>query len=277
MEQGKTHQLKIACLQMEVAFCDPDENFARAGEMIAQAMEQSPDVLLLPETWNTGFFPQEDLEALCDQDGQRVCREIGALAKQYHVNIVAGSVSNLRGGKIYNTAMVFDRSGSCIAQYDKTHLFTPAGEDRFYTPGEQLCTFTLDGVRCGMVVCYDIRFPELSRTLAVAGMEVLFVSAQWLRQRIDHLRSLSVARAIENQVYVACCNACGTAGETVYSGSSAIISPRGETLAQAGEVPQILTAPCPMQTLQDIRSAIPVFRDRRPELYQTVCAAADDL
>lgn len=260
--------MKVTCLQMDMKLGCPDENFAKAEQMIRQAMSEQPDVLVLPETWNTGFFPKEELAALSDRDGQRVKAEIGALAKEYRVNIVAGSVSNLREEKVYNTAMVFDRTGQCIASYDKTHLFTPMGEDDYFTPGDHLCRFQLDGVQCGIIICYDVRFPELTRSLTVPGLDVLFVVSQWPKVRTFHLRTLTTARAIENQMFVVCCNSCGTAGETVYGGNSAIIDPWGELLAAAGEQEQQLTAQCALETLTQIRNTIPVFRDRRPALYQ---------
>lgn len=260
--------MKVTCLQMNMEFGCPDENFAKAGQMIREAMADQPDVLVLPETWNTGFFPKNDLAQLCDRDGQRVKAEIGKLAKEYQVNIVAGSVSNLRDGKVYNTAMVFDRTGACVADYDKTHLFTPMGEDDYYTPGDHLCRFPLDGVQCGLIICYDVRFPELIRSLTVPGLDMLFVVSQWPKVRTFHLRTLTTARAIENQMFVVCCNSCGMAGETVYGGNSAIIDPWGETLALAGQQEQQLTAVCRLETLTQIRNTIPVFRDRRPALYQ---------
>ncbi len=260
--------MKVSCIQMDMLFGQVEENYAHAKALIAQAMEAQPDVLVLPETWTTGFFPRENLEVLCDRDCARVKAEMGALAKQHRVNIVAGSVPNLRSGKIYNTACVFDRTGACVAEYDKTHLFTPSGEDDFFTPGDHLCRFTLDGVSCGLIICYDIRFPELTRSLTVPGLDMLFVVAQWPKIRTHHLRSLSIARAIENQMFLVCCNSCGTAGATVHGGNSSIVDPWGETLALAGEAEQILTAHCDLEILTNIRSTIPVFRDRRPELYQ---------
>ena len=260
--------MKVACLQMDMLLAKPEENFSHAAKLVKQAMKDKPDVLVLPETWNTGFFPRENLQALCDRDGSRVKQVFGALAERYQVNIVAGSVSNLRGGKVYNTAMVFDRTGVCIASYDKTHLFTPMGEDNYYTPGDRLCTFVLDGVKCGLIICYDVRFPELTRSLTVPGLDMLFVVSQWPKVRTFHLRSLTTARAIENQMFLVCCNSCGTAGQTVYGGNSAIIDPWGETVALAGETEEILTADCDLQILTNIRGSIPVFRDRRPSLYQ---------
>ena len=260
--------MKVACLQMDMLLAKPEENFSHAAELVKRAMKDKPDVLVLPETWNTGFFPRENLQALCDRDGSRVRQVFGALAERYQVNIVAGSVSNVRGSKVYNTAMVFDRTGACIASYDKTHLFTPMGEDNYYTPGDRLCTFVLDGVKCGLIICYDVRFPELTRSLTVPGLEILFVVSQWPKVRTFHLRSLTTARAIENQMFLVCCNSCGPAGQTVYGGNSAIIDPWGETVALAGETEEILTADCDLQILTNIRGSIPVFRDRRPSLYK---------
>lgn len=259
--------MKVSCLQMNMELGNPAKNFQGANRLICKAMEGNPDVLVLPETWNTGFFPKDTLREMSCKDGAEVKEHIGSLARQFGVNIVAGSVSNVRGDNVYNTAFVFDRQGSCIAQYDKTHLFTPMGEDAFYTAGDHLCRFTLDGISCGLIICYDVRFPELVRSLALPGLDMLFVVSQWPKVRTFHLRTLTTARAIENQMFVACCNSCGVAGDTVYGGSSAIIDPLGDTLALAGAEEEILTAECNMDILAQIRGNIPVFRDRRPELY----------
>lgn len=259
--------MKISCIQMDMAFGAADENFERAKQLIRAAAQENPDVIVLPETWNTGFFPRENLPALCDTDCARVKQELGALAAELHVNLVAGSVSNVREGRVYNTACVFDRAGSCVAQYDKTHLFTPMGEHEFYTPGDHVCRFRLDGVECGLIICYDIRFPELTRSLSLSGAQMLFVVSQWPQARVEHLSTLVRARAIENQMFAVCCNSCAAAGETKYAGASAVVDPWGKTLAQAAEHEEIITAACDMAVVGDIRQSINVFRDRRPELY----------
>ena len=260
--------MRVSCIQMDMHLGCPEENFPRAASLIAEAARQKPDVIVLPETWNTGFFPRENLETLCDWDGQRTKAEIGALAARYQVHIVAGSVSNRRGGRVYNTAMVFDRAGSCVVSYDKTHLFSPMGENDFYTPGDTLCRFTLDGLRCALVICYDIRFPELIRRLVLPGLDMLFVVSQWPETRISHLQTLIAARAIENQMFVVCCNSCGTAGEVRYGGCSAVLDPWGQSIAAARAGETILQADCDPEILQRIHATIPVFRDRRPELYR---------
>ena len=182
------------------------------------------------------------------------------------MNIVAGSVSNLRGGKIFNTAAVFDRKGACIAEYDKMHLFTPMGEDGFYARGDHICVFSLDGIKCGVIICYDLRFPELTRRLSLDGIEMLFVVSQWPRERIAHFRCLTAARAIENQIFVVNCNSCSAADSTVYGGTSAVIDPLGRTLALAEETEEILSAECDMNLAEEVRGSMPVFRDRHPGL-----------
>lgn len=260
--------MKISCIQMDMLLGEPEKNFRKAKELIEKtAKEEKPDVIVLPETWNTGFFPKENLASLSDRDGKQVKTEFGALAKALSVNLVAGSVANLKNGKVYNTSFVFSRKGELVGEYDKTHLFTPMGEDNSFMKGDHLTSFTLDGIRCGVIICYDIRFPELTRTLSVAGLDILFVVSQWPLVRVPHLRALTKARAIENQMFVVCCNSCGKAGETVYGGNSTIHDPWGEVLAEAGEKECVVSADCRTEVLGGIRDSINVFRDRRPELY----------
>lgn len=260
--------MKISCIQMDMRLGDPDYNFAHAEALIRRtAAAEHPDVLLLPETWNTGFFP-EDLAASADEDGRRTKAVFSALARELNVNIVCGSVANRRADGFYNTAYVFDRTGQVAAEYDKTHLFTPSGEHEHFRSGSGTCLFTLDGKKCGLIICYDIRFPELTRTMTLQGVDLLFVVAQWPNKRSMHLETLARARAIENQMFLALCNSVGTAGATRNGGRSAIIDPWGEYLARAGEDEEVITAQADFSVIEGIRSSINVFRDRRPDLYR---------
>ena len=260
--------MRIACAQMDVLLGKPEENLIHAKDLVRKAAAVGADVVLIPETWNVGFFPKDGLSEMADRDGKRIKTEMGALAKELAVNLIAGSIADLRGGKVFNTAYVFDREGVCVASYDKTHLFSPMGEHEAFAPGDHVTDFSLDGVKCGLITCYDIRFPELTRTLALRGIDILFVPAQWPAVRTEHWRTLTKARAIENQIFLACCNGCGTAGETVYGGNSAIYDPWGVVLAVAGETEEIISADCDLSIIADIRSSMHVFADRRPELYK---------
>lgn len=262
--------MRVTCVQMEMAFARPDENFELAERLVRRAaLEEKPDVILLPELWNTGFFPKESLGALADRDCQRTRALLGPLAKELGVNLVGGSVTNLREGRLYNTALAFDRGGECVAEYDKTHLFSPLEEHLHFQAGDHLCAFQLDGVACGLMICYDLRFPELARSLALKGVQVLFLPAQWPAKRAGHLRLLCEARAVENQMFLACCNSCGAdgAGER-FGGNSAVVDPWGTVLARAAGGPCFASADCDLSVVAGIRESINVFRDRRPSVYE---------
>ena len=261
--------MRICAIQMTMRPFDAPYNFVHAEELIRRAAQDGADVVVLPEMWNTGFFPCERVRASSDCDGEETRTRLGALARELNVNLVAGSVSNRRGGALTNTAFVFDRSGACIAEYDKVHLFAPMGERALYRAGDRAVTFALDGHRCGILLCYDLRFPELARTLALAGAEVLFVPAQWPAARIAHYELLLAARAVEDQAFVVGCNSCGTMEGVAFGGSSRILDPLGEPLAAAGGGEEELVCAEPdFSLLTKVRSAIDVYHARRGEVYR---------
>lgn len=259
--------MKVSCIQMNVKLAQPDVNYQEAERLLREAAKGNPDVILLPELWDVGFFPKHNLKEVSDPDAKRLLAFGSRMAKELGINLVAGSVACLRGDKVYNTACVFDREGNLVTSYDKTHLFSPMGEDDYFTKGDHVCRFQLDGHNCGIIICYDVRFPELTRAMTVPGIEMLFMVSQWPIVRVPHLQVLTTARAIENQMYLACCNACGVAGETRYGGASRIVSPWGEVLASAGDGPEIIAADCDFGVTQQIRQSMHIFADRRPELY----------
>ena len=261
--------MRVSSIQMNMAFASPDENYRRAEELIRKAViENNPDTVVLPETWNLGFFPRENLFALSDKEGERTKALLSRLSKELGVNIVGGSVVRSQGEDVKNTCYVYSRSGELVASYDKTHLFSPMDEDKYFKKGDHISLFSLDGVKCGVIICYDIRFPELVRTMALKGMDVLFVVSQWPKVRIPHLETLTRARAIENQMFLVLSNSAGRAGKTQYGGSSLILSPWGEILASLeDEKENIISANLDMSVISDIRNSINVFSDRRPEIY----------
>ena len=158
--------MKVSSIQMNMVFSDPDENYRRAEELIRKTVEENrPDTVVLPETWNLGFFPRENLLALSDKEGERTKTLLSRLSKEMNVNIVGGSVVRSDGEDVRNTCYVYSRTGELLASYDKTHLFSPMDEDKFFKKGDHTSLFTLDGVKCGVIICYDIRFPELIRTM----------------------------------------------------------------------------------------------------------------
>lgn len=260
--------MKVSAIQMDMEFAAPEKNFKKAEELIRVAAKEKPDTIVLPETWNTGFFPIENTEELSDKDGKQTIDLLSRLSKELNVNIVGGSVVNKKEGGIYNSSYIFNREGECIAQYDKTHLFSYMHEDDHFKKGVKVTTFELDGIKCGIIICYDVRFLELVRTLTLQGIKILFVVAQWPVPRLRHWEILNTARAIENQIYVVCVNSCGTAGETVYAGHSALIDPWGESIVKASDKEEIITGELDLGIVDKIRNTINVYKDRRTDLYK---------
>lgn len=260
--------MRLSAVQMTMRPLDAAHNFAHAEALIRRAAAEGADVIVLPEMWNTGFVPAETIASAADRDGAEAKARLGALARELRVNLMAGSIANDRGGCLTNTAYVFDRAGACVAEYDKVHLFTLMGEEKFFRAGSRTVTFSLDGHPCGVIICYDLRFPELARTLALAGAELLFVPAQWPAARVGHYEALLAARAIENECFVVGCNSCGDINGVTFGGSSRILDPLGAALAAAGGDEVILTADIDFAQAAAARRTIPVLRDRRSEVYR---------
>lgn len=260
--------LKITAIQMNMIFEEPEKNYLKVEELIKTAAKEKPDTIVLPEAWNTGFFPKKNIDNLADNNGERTIKLLSRLGKELNLNIVAGSVVNKKKDGIYNTSYIFNRKGECIGEYDKTHLFSPMHEDDYFNKGNKSITFELDGVKCGIIICYDVRFLELVRTLTLKGIKVLFVPAQWPTPRVKHWEILNLARAIENQIFVVNVNSCGVAGETIYAGHSSIIDPWGEYIEKAGSKEELITGELDMEVIDKIRDTINVYNDRRPDLYK---------
>lgn len=259
--------MKISILQLRITVGDRDGNEESLYLMMEEAAKDRPDVVLLPELWDIGFFPRP-LKDFADPGGERAKSFLSALARRYGVAIVGGSVARAESDGVHNTSFVFDKSGSLVASYDKTHLFSPAHEGKYFRAGDDISVFSLCGVKCGIVICYDLRFPEATRRLALAGCAVLFLPAEWPLSRLDHWRVLTRARAIENQIFVAACNGSGAFAKGMpLAGHSAIIDPWGIRLKEAGEGGEIITASCDLDARTHSKSFMDVFGDRRPDLY----------
>ncbi|MGO4544906.1 carbon-nitrogen family hydrolase [Paenibacillus sp. 2TAB23] len=264
-----SQQLRLALLQMNIEAGNPEVNFTKLGVMLEEAVSQSvkPDVIMFPEMWNTGYALTE-IKTIADKDGARTKAFLSDFSKKHQVHIIGGSIAELKGENVYNTIYAFDRSGEQIADYSKIHLFRLMDEEKYLAAGEKPGRLELEGSGAGMMICYDIRFPELARKLALDGAKLLFVPAEWPHPRLHHWKTLLTARAIENQMFVVACNRMGTSGDTQFFGHSLILDPWGETVAEAGEEETILYADIDLALVDSVRSKIPVFEDRRPTLYE---------
>lgn len=258
--------MKIACVQMDIAFGNPDENFLKVQRYIEEATSNGADTIVLPEMWNTGYALTE-LNTLADNDGQKTKELLVNFARSHKVNIVGGSVSTKRNGQFFNTMYVVNREGELVSEYDKAHLFKLMDEHHYMEAGQSANLFTLDGIECGGVICYDLRFPEWIRKHVLQGAKVMFIPAEWPQKRIDHWQILLQARAIENQCFIVAVNRVGSDPNNEFNGHSMVIAPWGELLVANEEAEGIYYAELNLEEIERVRKTIPIFQDRRPELY----------
>lgn len=263
-----TTKLRLALVQMNIEAGNPDVNFAKMLKRLEDAVSHhpKPELIVLPEMWNTGYA-LEQIHALADPDGERTKKLLSDFCQRHEVSVLAGSIAQRRGDAVTNTVHIFDRSGEVIGEYSKIHLFQLMNEHLHLQAGNTPGRFSIGEIPAAVMICYDIRFPELARTLALGGAKILFVPAEWPHPRLHHWRTLLQARAIENQMFVVSCNTVGDSGGTSFFGHSMVIDPWGEVLAEAGDAETILTAEIDLALADEVRGRIPVFADRRPNLY----------
>ncbi|MCR2802957.1 carbon-nitrogen family hydrolase [Paenibacillus soyae] len=264
-----TKKLRLALLQMPIDAGRPESNKKKLEALLEEAVSagEKPDAILFPEMWNTGYALTE-IDKLADRNGEETLAYLSAFAQTHGVYLIGGSIAEGREDGVYNTMFAMDREGRAIGQYSKIHLFRLMDEEKYLKAGSEPGELVIEGERAGMMICYDIRFPELARTLALGGAKLLFVPAEWPNPRLHHWRTLLTARAIENQMYVVACNRMGISGETSFFGHSMVIDPWGEIIAEAGEEETILRCEIDLALVDEVRSRIPVFEDRRPSLYR---------
>lgn len=245
-------------------------NLERIQNVFAEEDFADTDVVVLPEMW-TSSYDLENIQNHACHHLEPAKSIIVELAQKYDVNIVAGSVANKKDDpdKVYNTAFVIDRNGELVHEYSKMHLVPMLNEPEFLAAGQdKMETFTLDGNTCGIVICYDLRFPELFRDLALKGATSIFVVAEWPMARKSHWETLTRARAIENQLYMVAADTYGEIGDQEYAGRSMIIGPFGESVDEAQDFGDAaLTGRVDGNEVDRIRKEVPIFDSRKREMY----------
>ncbi len=262
--------MKVAAAQISCSLGDIQANVKKIADFAKLAKERGAELVVFPEMADTGYA-MSTIRAKAMPWSEGAVPNLRRTARELSLALVCG-VSERDGDHIYNSQIVIDRSGEIIAKYRKTHLFAPApvAEHLCFKPGESLEHFELGSFSIGLSICYDLRFPEVYRGLATAHRTSVFViSSAWPFPRLEHFRTLCLARAIENQSYLVVANRVGTDNGVTFCGSSAVIDPSGKIIAAAStDREEIIVGELSDQILQTVRSAMPVFEDRRPELYR---------
>jgi omega-amidase len=266
-------KISISLAQMNLVFGQPQKNLENAERMIRTAHKNQSTLILFPELWSTSH----DLNDYHNHIASNVIiqKRLAVLARKYPITI-GGSLLEASSDDPNNLFNVFtilqpDPASNQLPEeikYRKIHLFRLMDEHKWMQSGEKMQTAQLPWALAGMSICYDLRFPEMFRRYALQGVQIILLVAAWPIQRIDHWKTLLRARAIENQVFMIAVNCVGNSGRTTFGGSSAVISPWGETLIEGSQIEEeLLTIEIDMEQVDHVRQKLPIFDDRRPDIY----------
>jgi omega-amidase len=255
--------LNIHAVQHDIVWEDKAATHVRVADLLPTQPPAAGSLVVFPEMFATGFSLNTSVTD--DSASHETTKFLQQLARRHHVAVLAGIVGRNAAGRPGNQALALAPDGSELARYTKLRPFTPGGETAHYTPGERAVVFEWQGWRVAPFVCYDLRFPELIRPVAAAGVDLLVFIASWPDKRIAHWVKLLQARAIENQCYVVGVNRVGTDPDHHYCGRSLVVDYFGEILADAGAGEGVITAALDRAALDQYRAGLPFLKDIRPE------------
>lgn len=269
---------RLALCQMEVVD-DKVKNIARALEMLEKSADLKSDIAVLPEMFNCPYDSSRFDSYAETIDSSHTLSAISKKAAELGIYVAAGSIPERAGEKIYNTCVVFDRTGQIIGRHRKMHLFDidVAGKIRFMESevlsyGNEVTIVKTEFCKIGIAICYDIRFPELSRLMSLQGAKVIIVPGAFnMVTGPAHWEILIRTRALDNQVYLAAASPARslTASYTAY-GNSMIASPWGTVIKRASEKEEIIYADIDLAEVERTRRELPLLRHRRSDLYEIV-------
>ncbi|MER7233486.1 carbon-nitrogen family hydrolase [Streptomyces olivaceus] len=250
---------------IQIAVNEDETVEARRARVAALVRAQAgADLVVLPELWTTGAFAFGEFGTAAEPLRGPTHEAMAAAAGDTGAWLHAGSVPE-RGpdGRLYNTSLLYSPSGDLAASYRKIHRFGfDKGEAVLMGAGHEPVTVRLPETTVGVATCYDLRFPELFRTLVDAGAETFVVPAGWPERRRSHWTLLAQARAVENQAFVLACGTAGTHAGVPQAGHSIVVDPWGEVLAQAGAGEEVLTVEFDPARAAETRERFPALKDR---------------
>ncbi|AGS70716.1 carbon-nitrogen family hydrolase [Streptomyces collinus] len=255
--------MRASLIQIAV---DEDESVASRRQRAASLVrdQAGSDLVVLPELWTTGAFAYEEFATEAEPLEGPTYEVMAKAASDAGVWLHAGSIPERDPeGPLYNTSLVFSPSGDLAAAYRKIHRFGfDKGEAVLMGAGREPVTVRLPGTTVGLATCYDLRFPELFRSLVDAGAETLVIPAGWPERRRAHWTLLAQARAVENQAFVLACGTAGTHAGVPQAGHSIVVDPWGEVLAEAGAGEEVLTVDLDPAKPAATREQFPALKDR---------------
>lgn len=265
-------KVTVSIAQIAVIAARPEENLNKAEAFIAESSRRKSNMVCFPEMWTTGFDWEYNRRAVGEQE--KIIDRVAGMARKYGVWVSGSMLALNEEGRASNALMVFDDRGGMAGKYYKTHLFGLIHEDKNIEPGKALKTVKTPWGLIGLSVCYDLRFPEVFRSYALKGVNIVLSPMAFAYPKLHHWKALIRARAIENQIFMVGINQVGSEdfgheGKLVYFGDSVIVDPWGEIIAEASETKEeLITATIDTDKVAEVRSRMKVLDDRRPDIYE---------
>lgn len=267
-KENRLKSLKILAIQMSSVIGDKWENLSKIADLIEKNIKKGTDIIVLPEVWTVGWKPSEFEDSAENLENSETIEFLTELAIRYNVNIIGGSFITKKDDKYYNTCPVINRDGDLIATYDKMHLFSYYGcdEGKFIANGKNPVLIEIDGIKIGLSICYDIRFPEIYRAYRKAGADILINMAAWPLSRAVHWEALSKARAIENQCFMIALTQSGLIEENKNGGEwnlghSRMIDYNGNVISEIKEGEGAMSAEIKFEEMYEFRKKCTVLLD----------------
>ncbi|RCX18389.1 putative amidohydrolase [Anaerobacterium chartisolvens] len=268
-------KLRLAICQMKVTE-NKEGNIQKAFDMIRTAAKNHIDMVLLPEMFICPY-DNSKFEAFSeDPDDSPLLGGLSQLSKQHNIFIAAGTIPEKTGDRVYNTSFIFDREGKVAAKYSKAHLFDidipgriTFKESDVLSPGSGITTFDMGLCKVGVAICYDVRFPEFFKLMALRDVKLIILPASFnMVTGPAHWELLMRCRSVDNQVYIAAASAARDTGAGYVSyANSMVVDPWGTVTARAGEGEEIIYADIDLQAVGRIRNELPLLKNRRTDIY----------
>lgn len=271
-------KIRLALCQMNVVD-DKEANLKKASSMITDSVANDADFIVLPEMFNCPYSNDKFIEYGEEEPDSLTLNAISELAKENDVYILAGSIPEREGDKIYNTCYLFDKSGSAIAKHRKMHLFDIDVKDKItfkesdvLTAGDEFTIVKTDFGKIGIGICYDVRFVELARIMVENGAEILFYPGAFNQTTGPaHWELLFRSRALDNQVFcVGVAPALNMDASYHSYGHSIVTNPWGEVVAQASEKEELIFCEIDLSEIKKVREELPVLKNKRKDLYEVI-------
>jgi len=257
--------MKIAIYQGAGIPTRVDENLTIIERKAISAAGLGADLIIFPELFLSGYNIGKMVRELAERADGPACQKVSQAARKANIAILYGYPERL-DTEVYNSALLIDRNGDTRANYRKTHLYG-SYEKSCFQPGDTLYIAELEGLYIGILICYDVEFPEAVRALVNAGADFVAVPTALMEDYCRVAEHIVPARAYESEIYVAYVNRCGSEGDTIFCGRSCLVGPDGRDILRTGKSEALLIADIGKNAIAEAREKNPVLKDLRPNLY----------